>query len=259
MKLIFSNLSCGYGERTVISRFCAEASSGDIFCILGPNGVGKTTLFKTVLGLLPAQDGAITLDGQNLLAMSDQERARFISYVPQSQESPFPYAVIDLVLMGRAPYLGMFEQPGKEDYRIAAEALELMGIAHLADKACTDLSGGERQMVMIARVVAQQTPVLVLDEPTSNLDFGNQVMVLRYIRQLAKKGYIVIMTTHAPEHALLCRSIVSLLRRDGSFLTDVSEKIITPEILKETYGVRVQIVDVPLESGDMLSACVPII
>ena len=157
-------------------------------CLLGPNGCGKTTLFKTMLGLLPPQGGGVWLDGQPLERLGRAAIARRVAYVPQAHAAHFPYAVLDMVVMGRTAHLGPFARPGPRDYAAASQALATLGIGALADADYTRISGGQRQLALIARALAQAAPLLVMDEPTASLDFGNQALVLRQIRALAAQA-----------------------------------------------------------------------
>jgi len=235
-------VSCGYGSREVVSQFSAAVAAGDVFCLLGPNGIGKTTLFKTILGLLPSRGGHLSLDGRDLTRMSAQERARLIGYVPQAHVPPFAFSVFDVVLMGRTAHLGTFGRPGRRDRRAAEDSLERLGIGFLRDRVYTQLSGGERQMVLIARALTQEPAFLMMDEPTSNLDFGNQARVLQNIRRLAGEGLGVIITTHFPDHVFQCGNRVALMRPGRPHLVGEVDEVMTEENLQSAYGVPVAIV-----------------
>ena len=173
-----SGLAFGYGRRRVGAGLDLTVRAGEVLCLLGPNGGGKTTLFKTLLGLLPPLAGAIRLDGEDVARWSRRRLAARLGYVPQAQGATFPFRVSDVVLMGRASRLGPFASPGPADRAIAARALASLEIAHLAERAYTEISGGERQMVLIARALAGEPRILVMDEPTASLDFGNQGLVI---------------------------------------------------------------------------------
>lgn len=253
-----SDLSCGYGARPVIKHVNMEINPGEIICILGPNGTGKTTYFKTLLGFLKLLEGRIYLEGRDISLYTRYELARKIGYVPQSHTTPFPFTVLDVVVMGRSAHLGLFASPGKRDYEIAIEALASLDILYLKDRIFSQISGGERQMVLIARVLTQQTNLLVMDEPTSNLDFGNQVRVLSHINNLVKKGISVIMTSHFPDHAFLCSGKVALMY-DGKLLDfgDANE-VMTEESLKKIYGIDVRVTDYEHE-GRKMKNCIPLL
>ena len=172
---------------------------GDVLCILGPNGTGKTTLIKTLNGLHKVNSGEILLNGTNIKELSFNEIAKLVGYIPQGHVPSFPFNVFDVVLMGRSPYLSITSSPKERDREIAMNALETLGIEDLKDKPYTNLSGGERQLVFLARVLAQEPDLLILDEPTNHLDFGNQIKLLEIIEQLSKLGLAVIMSSHYPD------------------------------------------------------------
>lgn len=173
MLLELTNVACGYGAVPLFQNISFTVARGETLCLLGPNGVGKTTLFKTILGLLPPAAGIIRMEGKDIARWGAEERARHIAYVPQTHTPPFPFTVRDVVLMGRAARIGRLGVPGKRDCTAAAEAMGLLGITHLAEKVYTKTSGGERQLVLLARALAQEPELLCMDEPTASLDFGN--------------------------------------------------------------------------------------
>jgi iron complex transport system ATP-binding protein len=243
MLMKVENLSCGYGSHTILQGVNLSLREGELWCILGPNGVGKTTLFKTVLGLLKKQKGEIFLKGKPMEQWRRSELAQVIAYVPQSHIPPFPFKVLDVVLMGRNPHLRQGSIIREKDIDAAFTALEMLHIEYLYDTAYTQISGGERQLVLFARAIAQDTPILVLDEPVSNLDFGNHHKVIEYIRDIVKMGKTVIMTTHFPDHAFLPESHVMLLRRDKGFVEGKGDTVLTEEVLKEMYQIDSRIVD----------------
>lgn len=258
MRLEIKNLSCGYNDRTVIENFNASLADGDVFCLLGSNGVGKTTTFKTILGFLKPLGGEILADGENVLAMSDKARAQLISYVPQAHVPPFAFSVFDVVMMSANARLGMFERPSKKDEDVALGALETLKMGDFKDKIYTDLSGGERQMVLIARALAQRSKVILLDEPTANLDFGNQMRVLRRIKELAAHGYIVVMTSHQPEQVFYVDAKVAMLGRDKSYIYGAAKEVVTSENLREIYGTDIRVVKNEIE-GEERYFCVAIL
>jgi len=251
------DLRCGYGPRVVVDGVSLDLAAGEILSLLGPNGVGKTTLFKVLLNLHPALSGTICVDGEDVRGWSSRRRAQVLAYVPQSHTPPFPFSVLDVVTMGRTAHLGPFESPSARDRDRAVEVLETLAIGGLKDRIYTELSGGERQMVLIARALVQEPQILVLDEPTSNLDFGNQVRVLALIRQLADQGLAILMTTHFPDHVYLCSSSVALLGRGGQVHTGSVAEVMTEEHLEQAYGVPVQLVELPLGPDRTLKTCVP--
>lgn len=258
MHFEIKNLNCGYGAREVITNFNASLKDGEILCILGCNGVGKTTIFKTILGFLRALGGMINADGVNVLAMSDKQRAQLMSYVPQAHTPPFAFSVFDVVLMSANARLGAFEKPSRKDEKIALNALEVLKMGDFKDRIYTDLSGGERQMILIARALAQGSKLILLDEPTANLDFGNQIKVLKQVKSLSKQGYIVIMTSHQPEQAFFVGAKVALLGRDGRYIYGNADEIITSENLHQIYGAEICVVENEIK-GRLMKSCVAVL
>jgi len=187
------SVRCGYGRFDVVHDISFTVSAGEVLCLLGPNGAGKTTLFKSLLGLLPLRGGRVLLAGRDLSTWRRRELARTVAYVPQAQAAPFPFTVAEVVLMGRTPRLGVAGSPGRADVLAAQENMSRLGVDHLAGRPFTGISGGERQLVLIARALTQEPELLMMDEPTSNLDLGNQARVLREIRALAADGLAIIM------------------------------------------------------------------
>lgn len=259
MELSVKSASCGYGNTAILENVSLSIKQGEIVCILGPNGIGKTTLFRSVLGFLKLIDGEITLDGKPKSEISEKDFSKFVGYVPQGHEPPFPYSVKDVVVMGRAAHLKRFESPGISDYKMAYNAMEMLGISYLRNKTYTHISGGERQMVLIARALTQEPNLLVMDEPTANLDFGNQVHVLDCISKLTSSGLGVLMTTHNPDHAFLCCDRVILLTKDREVLEGTVDEIVTEENLKLAYGVDVKISVNKTDTGKIIRSCIPLL
>ena len=253
MRLEARDLGFGYPGRPVGRDASLAVGPGEVLCLLGPNGSGKTTLFRTLLGLLPAQGGEVRLGGDDLQALPRREIARRIAYVPQGHVPPFPFDVHQVVLMGRTARLGPFAQPGHADHEAATRALETLGIASLAGADYTRLSGGQRQLVLIARALAQEAPLLVMDEPTASLDFGNQALVLGEVRRLARHGLGIVLSTHDPGHALATGTRVALLK-DGRLVADgPPDEVLTGEHLSQVYDIPVAVERLP--SGR--AVCVP--
>jgi iron complex transport system ATP-binding protein len=242
MSLAVKNATFSYnGNVNVFDNISLKAPDNDVLCILGPNGCGKTTLLKCVSGILKLKHGDILLQNQSILSLKRSQIASIMGYIPQEHLSGFSYSVLEVVLMGRTPHLSLFSSPSEKDYQIAAEAMEMVGISHLREKRYTEISGGERQLVLVARTLAQQTQILLLDEPTSHLDFKNQTLVLRLVRKLAKSGLSVIMTSHFPDQALTYAGQIALMNH-GTFITQGSPReIVTEDSLKQTYDMDVKI------------------
>lgn len=260
MKLELRDVAFNYEKNSsVLKGVSFTVDEGEILCLLGPNGAGKTTLFKTILGLLRPQKGTILMDGKDILQYSRRQLARFIGYVPQSHVPPFPYSVMDVVLMGRNAHLNNHRTPSEADYRIARESLATLHISYLEDKNYSRISGGERQLVLIARALTQQAELLILDEPTSNLDFGNQVRVLKKIRHLSNQGLSIIMSSHFPSDAFQNSSKVALLKDGVIDKIGAPRDIVTEENMKKIYGVDVYIANAEDRNGSKYLVCIPVV
>ena len=259
MKIELRDVSCGYSDKkNVLEHISFQVNSGEICCLLGPNGVGKTTLFKTVLHLMKPTGGSILIDGEELSKLTPRQMAKAMGYVSQYHVPPFPYVVKDVVMLGRIGSVRYFGQPSKRDYEITEQAMEDMGIRHLRDEVYTDISGGERQLVMIARALAQEPKFLVLDEPTASLDYGNMVRVMQKVKNLKEKGYGVIMTTHSPDQAFMCDSKVALLQRNTPVKFGDAVNIITRKNLYEAYKVDVRVVEFVTKDEKRMRMCAPV-
>lgn len=261
--LTVENLACGYNEygksNIVIDNISFSIDKGEIACVLGPNGIGKSTLFKGIMGLLKIYSGSIYLDGIDIRIMNNKELAKKIAYVPQARSTPFPYTVMEVVVMGRTAYLEYFSSPDEDDYYIAGETIEELGISHLADKKYSELSGGEKQLVLIARALTQKTSVLIMDEPTSNLDFGNQIKVLKYIDNLSAEGKSILMSTHYPDHAFLCKAKVAIIKGRDDFVWGTADEIITDKMMFEMYGIKTKIITAEFTEGTEVKTVVPML
>ncbi len=231
--------------------FNLTLQSGHCHVIIGPNGSGKTTLFKTLIGLIKPQSGVITVNGSALNHLSTHARAHLFAYVPQSQQQPFPYTAEEMVLMGRTGRIKPFSVPGQLDLKIVKEVMEHLEIGALAQSQFTELSGGQRQMTLIARALAQEAQIIVLDEPTSSLDFGNEVRVLHTIERLTEQGLTVIVSTHNPAHALQLADTVTVVKNGSVSGFGLPRDILTAPALTDLYETPVRIIDI-----DGLATCI---
>lgn len=243
MNFMVRNGYFGYSRsKQILQNVNLGVDDGQVLCILGPNGVGKTTLLRCMMGMLPWQSGATYLDGQELSLYPEREIWKRIAYVPQARGLSFAFTALELVMMGRSSHIGLLRQPKAEDQNAAMEALRECGVDKLKDTKCTRMSGGELQMVLIARALAIRPKMLVFDEPESNLDFRNQLVVLQTIRGLVKeKGLSAIVNTHYPEHAMRIADRALLLHRDGTNESGPVGEVLTEGRLSATFDVNVHI------------------
>lgn len=230
-------LAIGHGRQPLGRDIAFSLAAGEVLCLLGPNGSGKTTFFRTLLGLLPVLAGEVRVCGEAVAGWSRAAFARQVGYVPQAHAGVFPFTVAEVVLMGRLARIGRFSAPSRQDRDIAADCLDMLGILPLHDRVYTAISGGERQLVLIARALAQQPALLVMDEPTASLDFGNQIRVLDHIGRLRGQGMAVLMSTHQPEHALRVADRIALFNAGQVIADGPPAAMITPARLASLYGV----------------------
>jgi len=242
--VIVENLSFSYRHGFELVNVNLRVERGRIVTLLGPNGSGKTTLLKCINALLKPRTSCVYIDGKDVLKMKENELAKIMGYVPQSHSPVFPYTVLDVVLMGRTSHLSMFQQPSKVDVYRAEEALRSVGLYGLRDRPYTEISGGERQLVLIARALAQEPKVILLDEPTAHLDFKNQFRVLKVIRNVAEeKDVAVIMSLHDPNLAYLFSDMIALMKDGRIIACDRPGNVITRENIRAVYGIDAEIVD----------------
>ena len=235
MSIDVRDLSFAYGKRQVLRQVSFRTRPGQLVAVLGPNGAGKSTLFRCILGFLPRYRGEIALCGHDLRSLDRRSLARLAAYIPQSS----------------APGADPFHGPGPSQQETADRVLETLGIRDLAARGINEISGGERQLALIARAMAQQAKILLMDEPTASLDYGNQFRLLRQVRQLADSGYTVLLSTHNPEHAFRFATDVLVLREGGVRAFGPAAETLTEELLREIYRIPLTVADIPVPGGSV--------
>lgn len=233
-----------YNSRRIFHDVNFQLDKGQVISILGRNGAGKSTLLNCLANLYKPTTGEIFLEGKAMRHLPLNQVSRFIGYVPQAHYPVYAYSVRNFVVMGRTPYIKTFSSPSRSDYEKVDQVLEKLKISHLADKAYTEISGGERQQVTIARALVQEPKVILLDEPTAHLDYGNQIRTVKMIKELSEEGFGVIMTTHNPDHALMMGGLAGVLESDGVLEFGRSEEILTEDRLSELYDVKLRLLHV---------------
>lgn len=241
MNLSVHSLCFSYQTAPLLRDLDFSLDTGSFVCVLGKNGAGKSTLFQCILNLQKNYTGIISLDGQNIKALKEKELAKSIAYIPQLHKQSFPFSVFDTVLMGTAASLSPFSTPKDTQKEAAMEALRLMGMEKYASRSFSHLSGGEQQMVLIARALAQKAPILIMDEPCSNLDYGNQIRLLKKLKQLSALGYLVLLSTHNPEHAFLFADNVLVLHNGTAMASGKPQEVLTASLLEEIYNIPIQL------------------
>jgi len=241
VNLIADKLEYSWRHRQVLSGVSLSLAPGEVIALLGANGAGKSTLLRLLLGLLKPAKGEVLLGDRPIASWQSREIARQMAYVPQMHVTPFPYTVREVVMLGRLPAGSLFRAPSRQDRDVVETVLDRMGIRHLAERAYSEISGGERQLSIIARALAQGARLLVMDEPATGLDYGHQLRLLERLASLAAEGYGVLMTTHHPDQALIASTRV-LLMRDGRIEEDgPPHQVVTAENIHRLYGVRVHV------------------
>jgi iron complex transport system ATP-binding protein len=241
MLLVAENISFGFPEKQVLKKISFNVRRGEIISLLGPNGSGKTTLLKTLLGLYTLDAGRVFFEGCSISDIPQKALARKIAYVPQIHRASFAYSVIDVVLMGRIPHKAFFSRFSPEDTDIALAALDKLSILHLKDRPYTRISGGERQLTLIARAMTQGAMTFIMDEPANGLDYGNQIKLLESLMDLGDEGYTFIKSTHFPDHALWIADRVIMLK-EGTIVADGPPgEVITSENLFSLYRREVDV------------------
>ena len=233
--LDIQHVSFAYSKKgpQVLKDVSFSTEEGDLLAVLGPNGVGKSTLFKCMLGFMKKYEGKIFLNGADVSEM--------IAYIPQSTHPVFNYEVLDVVMMGLTSQLTLLSSPKQEHIEEARDALESLGIAHLEHAGYGEISGGERQLVLIARALVQKSKILIMDEPTANLDYGNQFRVMQRVAGLAKNGYTIILSTHNPDHAFIYANRVVMMYGGKVIADGAPDEVLDAELIKKVYGVDVMV------------------
>ncbi len=258
MLLEIQDVRGGYGHGDIVKGVSCHADGGEVLCLVGPNGCGKTTLFRLLLGSIPVTGGRILIDGQDTRSLSPKELANLVAYIPQYHTPIFAYTVLDVVIMGRASHFSAFDAPKSIDREAAFEALDKVHAAHLANQKYTSLSGGQRQLILIARAICQAARVFVMDEPAANLDYANHQVLMDVITDLARKGYCVVMSTHSPEHPASIGNKVLLMREGLVAGFGEPGQVITPENLETVYGIEMDVITVPDRYGVSRTICLPV-
>ena len=254
MALKVRGLHFAYQHTPVLQGVDFNLEQGTLISLLGPNGAGKSTLFKCVLGLLSGWKGEILLEGRDIRKLSPLKMARSVAYIPQAHSPAFNYSVLDMVLMGTSARVGLLSGPGKREVASAMEALEMTGIPDFAKRDYLRLSGGEQQLVLIARALAQDARLLIMDEPTSSLDFGNQIRMMRLARVLADKGYTILQATHNPNHACQFSDRILAMKEGRILAQGEPREVFNAPLVDTLYGVHTRVES--LCDGQM-HVCVP--
>ncbi|MFN2304222.1 MAG: ATP-binding cassette domain-containing protein [Anaerolineales bacterium] len=243
MKLTAQHLLFAYDPgKTVLHDVSLEVRKGEVLYILGPNGSGKTTLLSCLAGLLSPNSGQVDLDGLGLETFTDSKRASLIGLIPQMHVPVFAFSVQDIVMMGRAPHLSWIDSPSRKDQEIVESILEQVGLFELRDRPYTDISGGEQQLTLIARGLAQQCNILLMDEPTAHLDLSNQNRVLDIVNQLSQQGLSFVISSHNPNDALTYADVVMLINHGWIIETGIPQNILTASLLSSVYGVKTKVI-----------------
>jgi len=235
------NLHFNYGKKEILRGVSLELREGEVLSLLGPNGTGKSTLMKLLLGLLSPKHGHVLVRGKELVKYGVKDRAKLIAYVPQSSSVAFAFSALDIVLMGRVSMQSWFSNPSQKDKDAAIWAMDRLGIGYLAHRAYPTMSGGEKQLTLIARALAQEAKILVMDEPVSGLDYGNQLRLLETIMSLSSEGYSFLKSTHFPEHAMIVGGNTVAIKNGVVIGEGASREIVTDKLIDILYDTKVEI------------------
>ena len=255
MRIELKEVSIGYDNAVVLKDIDLSFESGQFYCILGANGIGKTTLFKTILGMLPKLSGEILINDEAISKIHSKRMAEYLAYVPQARGNAYDMNVLDVVVMGRARFIKKFSQPSENDYKRATEVLEMLNVEKLIKKKYYELSGGEQQVVLIARALVQEANFIIMDEPASNLDFENQKRVLECLKQLSGQGIGVILSSHSPDHAVFCNTNVVMIDKEKKNYTGSLNDTLTNDNLRKVYGVEIALISSVTKDGRELRSC----
>lgn len=254
MRMKIENLHFSYGSREVLKGVSFGIDDSGFVSVLGPNGAGKSTLFRCMLGLLEPSEGSVHICGRNIRQMPPAELSHRVAYIPQSHTPVFNFSVFDMVLMGTTAQLSRFSSPGKKEAQLAEAAMERIGISHLRSRGCGNISGGELQLALIARAIAQQAKILVMDEPSASLDYGNKLRLMETVKGLTREGYTVIQSTHDPDQAYLYSDQILALY-DGKLLArGTPQETISSSLISRLYGVDVEVCSM---HRDDVRVCIP--
>ncbi len=246
-----------YGVRSIFADLDLDVRRGEVATILGPNGCGKSTLLRCIGGVHALARGQVRVDGEDIAGLAAAARARTVGILFQDHVPTFPFTVLEVTSMGRAPHLGPFAAPGAADLAMAEASLEQVGMLGFKGRPYTELSGGERQLVLLARTLVQQPKVILLDEPTAHLDFRNQVRCLQAIAALAARGVTMVMTSHDPNHAFLFAGRTVLMKPGGALHAGPADEVITDAALSDLYGIEMRVLDARAADGLSSRVCLP--